>query len=227
MNAGALLLCGGRGARLGLGVEKPLAPLAGRPLFTWSLEALERCAAVAGVVVVGPAARLRDLLAASGLAPRKIVAWVEGGRERQDSVRRGLAALPPAFDLVLVHDCARALVTPELIARVAADATQHGAAIAAVPVQDTLKRARLGVIEDTVPRAGLWCAQTPQGFRRDWLAAAHESAQGRATDDAALVEAAGHPVHLTEGDALNLKITTARELGLAEAWLAARHEAAS
>jgi 2-C-methyl-D-erythritol 4-phosphate cytidylyltransferase len=227
VNAGALLLCGGRGERLGLAIEKPLAPLAGRPLFTWSLEALERCAAIAGIVMVGPAARLRDLLAASGLGAGKIVAWAEGGRERQDSVRRGLAALPPGFDLVLVHDCARALVTPELIARVAADAAQHGAAIAAVPVQDTLKRARLGVIEDTVPRAGLWCAQTPQGFRRDWLATAHESARGQATDDAALVEAAGHPVHLTEGDPLNLKITTARELSLAEAWLAARQAAAS
>jgi len=215
----ALLLCAGRGERLGLGVDKALAPLAGRPLFAWSLETLERSAAVHRVVVVGPVRRLRDALAACGLAARKIVGWVEGGRERQESVARGLAALPDDATLVVVHDAARALVTTDLVSRVVADALQHGAALAAVPLADTLKQGRLGAVERTVPRAGLWCAQTPQAFRRDWLTAAHAGGIRGATDDAALIEALGHPVRLVEGDALNLKITTPRDLELAEAWL--------
>jgi 2-C-methyl-D-erythritol 4-phosphate cytidylyltransferase len=222
VSTAAILLCAGRGERLGAGVEKALAPLAGRPLFAWSLEALERCVAVDGVVVVGPVRRLQEALAATGLGAGKVVAWTEGGRERQDSVARGLRALPAGFDLVAVHDAARALVTPELVARVVADAVAHGAAIAAVPLADTLKRVSLGRIEDTVPRAALWCAQTPQVFRREWLEAAHGQVRAAATDDAALVEALGHPVHVTEGDALNLKITTAQDLALAEAWLVRR-----
>ena len=225
MTTAAILLCAGRGERLGAGVEKALAPLAGRPLFLWGLEALERCAAVGGIVVVGPVRRLQDALAATGFGPGKVVAWAEGGRERQDSVARGLRALPPGFDLVAVHDSARALVTPELVARVVADAVTHGAAIAAVPLEDTLKRASLGRIEDTVPRAALWRAQTPQVFRREWLEAAHGApaaggARNAITDDAVLVEAQGHAVYITEGDPLNFKITTARDLALAGAWLA-------
>jgi len=216
----AILLCAGRGERLGAGVEKALAPLAGRPLFLWSLEALERCAAVDGIVVVGPVRRLQDVLAATGFGPGKVVAWTEGGRARQDSVARGLRALPAGFDLVAVHDSARALIAPALVARVVADAVTHGAAIAAVPLEDTLKRASLGRIEDTVPRAALWRAQTPQVFRREWLEAAHGQARSAATDDAALVEALGHAVFITAGDALNFKITTAQDLALAGAWLA-------
>ena len=91
-----------------------------------------------------------------------------------------------------------------------------------VPLEDTLKRASLGRIEDTVPRAALWRAQTPQVFRREWLEAAHGQARSAATDDAALVEALGHAVFITEGDALNFKITTAQDLALAGAWLARR-----
>jgi 2-C-methyl-D-erythritol 4-phosphate cytidylyltransferase len=219
VNVTALLLCGGRGERLGLPVAKSMAPLAGRPLFAWSLEALERCEPVRSIVVVGPGARLRETLAAGGWSAARVVAWIEGGRERQESVARGLAALPPECDTVLVHDSARALLEPELAARVIADALTHGAAIAAVPLADTLKRASLDVIEDTVPRASLWCAQTPQVFRRDWLEEAHRAAPKNATDDALLVEALGKRIHLTPGDPLNFKITTPRDLELAEAWL--------
>ena len=219
MGVAAILLGAGRGERLGLGVDKALAPLAGRPLFAWSLEALQRCEAVQGIVVVGPSKPLRDALGASGHAPARIVAWVEGGKERRDSVARGLAALPAEVTHVAIHDSARALVSAELVARVIADALEHGAAIAARPLADTLKRASLQMVEDTVPRAALWCAQTPQVFRRDWIEDAHRSIQGEATDDSMLVEATGHRVRLTPGDPLNFKITTPRDLELAEAWL--------
>jgi 2-C-methyl-D-erythritol 4-phosphate cytidylyltransferase len=222
MSAGAILLCAGRGERLGIGEHKALVPLAGRPLFAWSLETLERVPAIEGIVVVGPARRLQEALAPGGFRPSRVVAWCEGGRERQDSVARGLEALPARFTLVVVHDCARALASVELVTRVVADALQHGAAIAAVALEDTLKRATLETVDDTVPRAGLWRAQTPQAFRRDWLASGHREVAGRATDDAALVEAVGHAVHLTPGETTNFKVTTREDLELAEAWLAHR-----
>jgi 2-C-methyl-D-erythritol 4-phosphate cytidylyltransferase len=219
VSVAALLLCAGKGERLGSATDKALAPLAGRPLFAWSLEALERSGAIHAVVVVGPPRRLQEALAGCGIAAAKVTAWVEGGRQRQDSVAQGLGALPEGCTCVAVHDAARALVSPELIGRVVADALAHGAAIAAVPVADTLKRATLERVDATVPRAGLWCAQTPQAFRRDWLEAAHAAGVAGATDDAALVEALGHPVHLTRGEPSNFKITTAQDLELAEAWL--------
>ena len=134
----------------------------------------------------------------------------------------GLAALPDEFELVAVHDSARALVTPDVVRRVIADALDGGAAIASVPLEDTLKRGALRVVEQTVPRAGLFRAQTPQAFRRDWLVAAHREAHGIATDDAALLEAQGRRVRLSDGDPLNFKITTPADLALAEAWIAAR-----
>jgi len=223
VSTAAILLCAGKGERLGASVEKAFVPLGGRPLFTWSLEALESCGAIDAIVVVGPVAKLKDVMAASGIAPRKILAWTEGGKERQHSVGRGLHALPEDVTHVAVHDCARALVQPELIARVVADAREHGAAIAACAVEDTLKRVSLGAIEQTVPRAGLWRAQTPQVFRRDWLLEAHAAAgKTVATDDAALVEALGKRVHVTPGVASNLKITTPEDLALAESWLQTR-----
>ena len=197
--------------------------------FLWGLEALERCAAVDGIVVVGPVRRLQDVLAATGFAPGKVVAWTEGGRARQDSVARGLRALPPGFDLVAVHDSARALVTPALVARVVADAVTHGAAIAAVPLEDTLKRASLGRIEDTVPRAALWRAQTPQVFRREWLEAAHGAPPPRPAGRAPRSPTTRcwwrrWATRCSSPRAIrsNFKITTAQDLALAGAWLARR-----
>lgn len=218
---GAILLCAGKGERLDRG-EKALVPLCGRPMFAWSLAAFERTAAIEGIVVVGPAKRLQAALALAAISCAKIVAWTEGGRERQDSVARGLQALPAGFDVVAVHDAARALVTEELIGRVVAATLECGAAIAALPLDDTLKRATLDSIDDTVPRAGLWRAQTPQVFRREWLEAAHRDTVGRATDDAALLEAAGRRVQLVRGEASNFKITSPEDLELAEAWLQRR-----
>ena len=219
MSVAAILLAAGKGSRLGAPVEKGIVALAGRPLFAWSLEALQKTAAIEAIVVVGPVARMKDALAASGCSADRIVAWCEGGRERQQSVALGLSAVPPGLDLILVHDAARALVTPSLIARCIGDALAHGAAIAAAPLEDTIKRVTLKKVETTVPRAGLWRVQTPQVFRRDWLQAAHAAATGIATDDAGLLEAIGKPIHVTASDGINFKITTPADLALAEAWL--------
>jgi 2-C-methyl-D-erythritol 4-phosphate cytidylyltransferase len=149
-----------------------------------------------------------------------------GGAERFESVANALALVRDDCDHVAIHDAARPCLAPELIDAVFTSAAKTGAALLAVPVGDTLKRADdRGKVEATVPRAGLWLAQTPQVFRRDWLmdAYARRASLGQGvTDDAQLVEAAGHPVWLVTGSSGNIKITTREDLALAEAILKSR-----
>jgi 2-C-methyl-D-erythritol 4-phosphate cytidylyltransferase len=151
---------------------------------------------------------------------------VHGGNERFDSVANALAHLPADADFVAIHDSVRPCVTAEQIGEVFAKAAETGAALLAVPVSDTVKRVDdKRKVQGTLPRQGLWLAQTPQVFRRDWLEAAYA---GRAqlkqaiTDDAQLIEAAGHPVVVVEGSPSNLKITTRGDLSLADAILKSR-----
>lgn len=227
MGAVALLLAAGRGERLGHALPKAFVPLAGRPLLVWACEALAAAPEVEGVIPVVPAGaltRARSLLAVARSAG-KLRAPVVGGAERQDSVRAGVAALPPETDLVLVHDAARALVRPAAVSRVLREAARSGAAILAAPVRDTIKRVADGRVLETPARGALWAAQTPQVFRCEILreALAKAAADGfRATDDAELVERLGVPVHVVEGDPDNWKLTHPGDLAAAEAWLALR-----
>jgi 2-C-methyl-D-erythritol 4-phosphate cytidylyltransferase len=151
---------------------------------------------------------------------------VTGGAERFDSVANALAVVRDDCDCVAIHDAARPCLTAELIDTVFGAAARTGAALLAVPVSDTLKRSDdQGRVEATLPRRGLWLAQTPQVFRRDWLADAYarRASLGRdVTDDAQLVEAAGHPVYLVTGSTGNIKITTREDLALAAAVLKSR-----
>jgi 2-C-methyl-D-erythritol 4-phosphate cytidylyltransferase len=150
----------------------------------------------------------------------------DGGKERFESVANALALVKEEAEFVAIHDAARPCVTSESIDAVFAGAVKTGAAMLAVPVTDTIKRADdKGRVRETVPRQGLWLAQTPQVFRRDWLieAYAKRSQLGNAiTDDAQLIEAIGHPVYLLQGSTGNIKITTREDLSLAEAILKAR-----
>jgi 2-C-methyl-D-erythritol 4-phosphate cytidylyltransferase len=222
MRVAALVLAAGRGERLGASVPKAFLPLAGRPLVVRAIEALAAWPEVERIVPVVPAADLarfaalpRDFAGADRLADA-----VVGGAERQDSMRAGLAALPAGIELVAVHDAARPLVRPEDVGRVIAAAARTGAALLAVPVRDTLKRVRDGRVEETLPRAACWAAQTPQVFRVALLREALAKAEAEgvvATDDAQLVERLGAPVEIVEGDAGNLKITWPEDLALAEA----------
>ena len=196
--------------------------LGGRPLLAWSLQACEQSSAVDSVVLVVRAEAIeatRAQLAPLGLT--KLQHLCEGGEERVDSVRAGLAALPEGTELVAIHDAARPLVSAALIDRVIAAATADGAALAALPVRDTLRRAGQGGSSTTVDRRDLYQAQTPQAFRVELIRRAYETlaAQGDAiatiTDDAQLVEGLGHPVRLVEGEAANFKVTTPEDLELA------------
>jgi len=230
MRTAALVLAAGRGERLGHRLPKGFVPLAGRPLLLHALAALEAVAEIERVVPVLPAGafgRYRAALSGAGPAGawRKLAEPVAGGRERQDSMRAGLAALPAGVELVAVHDAARPLVGADAVRRVIAAARETGAAILALPVRDTIKRVRDGRIVETPPRAECWAAQTPQVFRVEILreALARADAAGRlATDDAELVEALGVAVRIVAGEPGNLKITGPEDLWLAERILAAR-----
>lgn len=206
---------GGRGVRMGR--KKQDIRVGTRPVLRWTLDVLEATGEVEGVVVAVPAEdvgawrrRLRGC--------RKVRAVVAGGSERQESVARGLAAVPPAAPWILVHDGARPCITPELVRRVVEATRAHGAATAALPIAETLKRGAEGWVKETVPRDGLWAIQTPQGFRADLLREAHRRASADGvlgTDDAALVERLGAGVRLVPGLPGNVKITRPEDLPLA------------
>jgi len=153
---------------------------------------------------------------------------VMGGAERFESVANAIAKLNLAAEFVAIHDAVRPCLTAELIDAVFAAAASHGAAMLGVPIADTVKTADAQKkVTGTVPRDGLWLAQTPQVFRRDWLVDAYAQRatfQGTITDDAQLIEAGGHPVHLVAGESTNIKITTKADLQLAEAILKSRPE---
>lgn len=219
----AIVVAAGKGERFGKG-DKVLLPLAGQPVLAHVLDAIERAESVKTVVIVTGSPRLREIevMIQSGRWPKARDVVIGGGR-RQDSVAAGLRRLPSTTDLVLIHDGARPLVTPDLLDRCAA-AAGPDAVIAATPVTDTLKRVSPdGRILETVPREALWAAQTPQVYPRDRLVTAmhHPAFRDQThTDEAALFEALGWPVTVIPGDPNNIKITWPGDLVRAEAILA-------
>ncbi|GAA5202189.1 2-C-methyl-D-erythritol 4-phosphate cytidylyltransferase [Rugosimonospora acidiphila] len=214
-----LVPAAGLGVRLGPGGPKALRLLSGEPLL---VHAVRRVAAagVGCVVVAAPPSEVeavRELL--SGVATATVVA---GGATRQHSVSAALAAVPANFEIILVHDAARALTPPSLIVEVAeAVRGGHDAVIPVLPVVDTIKEVSAsGAVVGTVDRSVLRAVQTPQGFRRRVLAAAHAAAVDEHTDDAGMVEKLGITVHCVPGDEAAMKITRPVDLVIAEALLA-------
>jgi 2-C-methyl-D-erythritol 4-phosphate cytidylyltransferase len=205
-----------------MGRKKQDIKVGTRHVLRWTLDVFEATGEVEGVVVAVPPEdvqswrrRLRGC--------RKVRAVVAGGIERQASVARALAAVPSTAPWVLVHDGVRPCITPGLVRRVVEAMRAHGAAIAALPVAETLKRGAEGWVKETVPRDGLWAIQTPQGFRTELLREAHRRATADGilgTDDAALVERLGIPVRLVPGLPGNVKITRPEDLPLARRLLA-------
>jgi len=221
MKASAIIVAAGSGVRLGLNEPKAFTDLAGVSLIARSLRTLSSVQAIGEAVVTAPAgmeAAMRAQAAISGLRiPVKITA---GGAERQDSVRTALELVSAEAEIVVVHDAARPFATPAIFTACIEAAARSGGAVAAMALADTLKRAENGVITGTMPRAGLWQAQTPQAFRRRLLAEAHARAvreQIQATDDASLVERLGATIEIVQGSPLNLKITTPDDLRIAAA----------
>lgn len=215
MIVAAVLVAAGSGDRLGADGPKAFVPVAGRSLLEHAAGRFAAHAGVRDLVIVAPAAQTT---VAAGLVPHAVV--VPGGRTRQESVARGLAALAGDVDTVLVHDVARAFVPAAVIGRVlAALAAGASAVVPTVPVRDTVRRvaALTGELGPTVDRSGLCAVQTPQGFRRATLDAAHATADPNATDDASLVEALGEQVVAVPGAEEAFKVTVPLDLALAEA----------
>jgi 2-C-methyl-D-erythritol 4-phosphate cytidylyltransferase len=229
---GVVVPAAGSGRRLGGGGAKALVPLAGRALLVHAVAAMDANRRVAAVVVVGHPDALEataKLLAEEGVA--KLAAVVAGGPTRQASVAAGLRALPPGPGYVAVHDAARPLVAPGAVDRLLAalqEAEADGVAgvVPGLPVVDTVRRVdAAGRSGGVVDRERLRAMQTPQLFVRLILEEAHRLALRdgvEGTDEAALVELAGHPVQVVPGDPENLKVTTPLDLAVAEALLARR-----
>ncbi|MEM8864726.1 MAG: 2-C-methyl-D-erythritol 4-phosphate cytidylyltransferase [Planctomycetota bacterium] len=213
-----IIVAAGKSTRFGGAYKKPFAPLAGRAVWLHSAERFMNRDDVARVIVVVSEEDREEFNRKFGANVAILgLSVCNGGAERADSVAAGLALVEDA-DFVAIHDAARPCVTDKEIDRLFAKVKETGAGLLATPVASTLKRATgEQTVEETVPRQGLWAAQTPQAFRRDWLEAAYQQPErSQATDDAQLVEQLGHPVSLVEGSSLNLKITTRADLKLAE-----------
>jgi 2-C-methyl-D-erythritol 4-phosphate cytidylyltransferase/2-C-methyl-D-erythritol 2,4-cyclodiphosphate synthase len=210
------------------GSDKLAAPIGGRPLLAWTLERLAAAPEIARIVVVTAADRLAALAVADWL-PAAVIDVVAGGPRRQESVAAGVARLalePGGRDpgrLILVQDGARPLVSAELVAAVAAATREHGAAIPVLALAETVKRVVDGRIVETLDRATLGTAQTPQGVRRDLLEQAYAAFPPDGpvtfTDEAALLEACTISVHAVPGDPMNLKVTVPQDVARAEAAL--------
>jgi 2-C-methyl-D-erythritol 4-phosphate cytidylyltransferase/2-C-methyl-D-erythritol 2,4-cyclodiphosphate synthase len=222
VHVSAIITAAGRGTRFGAGQPKQLFALAGKPILQWSIEAFTRSASIEEIVVALPTELAAD-------PPRylrtssKRIEIVEGGNRRQDSVARAFRYVDGGAEIVVVHDAARPLITEDLIRRTVDAAREFGAAIAALPARDTVKRADAhGMIAATLPREEIFLAQTPQAFRVEVLRAALALNTADATDEAMLAEQAGHRVRLVNGDPRNMKITTPDDLEVAESLVGGR-----
>jgi 2-C-methyl-D-erythritol 4-phosphate cytidylyltransferase len=212
----ALLVAAGRGERLGTGGPKAFVMLGGRPMLEWSIDALSAVDEVDRIVVALP----------PGVHAPAGTIGVPGGEQRSHSVRAALREAGGA-DVVIVHDAARPMITPEIVQDCLDTLAAHDCdgAIAAVPVTDTIKESRGEEVVRTLDRSALWAVQTPQAFHRDALERAldrDDAELAAATDDASLVESSGGTVRLVRAPRENLKVTTPLDLRLAELLLAAR-----
>ena len=228
MTTAAVIVAAGRGERM-KGAEdlppKQLRLVAGKPVLSYSVEFFDRLTVIDCIsVVTRPELQEAIKKAGVGATTRKPLVWAKGGARRQDSSRNGVLALPDDVDLVAIHDAVRPFPPERATLEAIAAARECGGAILAVPVADTVKRAdESGHIVETVDRAGLWLAQTPQVFQRRLLMEAFETAEKRGialTDEASAFELMGWPVRIIPGTLTNLKITTREDLARAEAYAA-------
>ena len=222
MKVGAIIPAAGRGKRIGASVPKQFLEIQGKPLLHHTLTVFASCKLIDYVVLVMPRADV-DEMGEDWLNKYEIVREVVvGGEQRQDSVYNGFNSLEEGTDIVVVHDGVRPFTTPQMITATVEAAQQHGAAITAIPVSDTVKQAADGFVKQTVPRDGLWRVQTPQAFQRGLLQQAFKKAKKDSyygTDEGSLVEYLGERVKIVPGSELNIKITRKEDLILGETLL--------
>jgi 2-C-methyl-D-erythritol 4-phosphate cytidylyltransferase len=217
----ALIVAAGKGTRMGLNLDKLFLELAGWPVVAHTWRRFDSADVMDELILV-----IRDGMQGAfqklgqQLKPRKPFRLVAGGRERQDSVWNGLAALSPATEIVAIQDAARPCTSPDLIAATIQAARQTGAAVAAQPVTDTIKESADGkIIERTLDRSRLWAVQTPQAFRVEIIRRALDTVRQQnllVTDDTAACELIGQPVQLVPSAAPNPKVTRPEDLAYVE-----------
>lgn len=227
LNCSVVVVAAGTASRM-QGIDKVLAALGGIPVLVRTLKVFQRCADVGEIVVV----TREDLLVeisdlCKDYSLDKVSKIVVGGVERMLSVRAGLREVNREAQLIAIHDGARPFLSDKVLGEVLCQACRSGAAAPAIPVNDTIKRAENGIVQETVDRSALWAIQTPQVFQADLIRAAVEKAaqeNAKVTDDCSVVERLGMKVVLTEGDRQNIKVTTPFDLILGEAILKERGE---
>ena len=220
---GAVLV--GAGASRRMGFDKLWCLLSGQPVIKYGLEVDATSRRIDRVALVVASERLGEARALAETVGDSVVACV-GAAQRRASVACGLALLNDCAWIV-VHDAARPFLTEELIGRGLEAARESGAAVAALPVRDTIKRVANGLVLETLARSQIWSVQTPQVFRADLLRCALQRPDQDVTDEATLVERMGGQVHVFPGSDANIKITMPSDLELAEAWLALGRQAAA
>ena len=222
MKVGAIIPAAGRGKRIGASVPKQFLEIQGKPLLHHTLTVFASCKLIDYVVLVMPRADV-DEMGEDWLNKYEIVRQVVvGGEQRQDSVYNGFNSLEEGTDIVVVHDGVRPFTTPQMIIATVEAAQQHGAAITAIPVSDTVKQAADGFVKQTVSRDGLCRVQTPQAFQRRLLQQAFKKAKKDSyygTDEGSLIEYLGERVRIVPGSELNIKITRKEDLVLGESLL--------
>jgi len=221
----AIIVAAGSGKRMGQSTKKQFLSIGSKPILAYTLDVFDSIDRVNRIILVIPRGWetycQKEII--EKYAYRKEIELIEGGARRQDSVACGLALVPFDYEIVVIHDGVRPFVTRRMVVQSIAEARKFGACIVAVPVTDTIKMAtRKGIIERTVPRQYLWRVQTPQTFRLSLIKKAYAKAMKDrfyGTDDAQLVERIKKPVRVIPGDYRNIKITTRKDLVLAESIL--------
>lgn len=218
----AVIVAAGNSTRMGEGINKQMVMLGSMPVLAHSIRAFERCVSVNEIIVVTKSENIMDVGAmAEEFELSKVRCVVAGGATRQESVAKGIEACDEKAQYYIIHDGARPFVSEEVVASVIESALIHGAAAAAVPVKDTVKRVNPDMkIEETVDRSNLYLVQTPQMFRADTYRMSLKQAIHMGldlTDDCQLFERSGHPVYLCRGDYSNIKITTPEDIAIARA----------
>lgn len=219
----AVIPAAGSGKRMGGNISKQYLEIACKPVIIHTLQVFQNAPFVNEIILVSPSEDIpysHNLIDKYGIT--KVSAVIEGGTERQFSIKNGLEAIASAADIVIVHDGVRPFIKMEILEASVNTALQYGAALVAVPVKDTVKKVEKGSVTETVSRENLWLAQTPQTFTYELIMDAYKKAflEGIiGTDDASLVEALGREVRIVMGSYDNIKITTPEDLLFAEAIL--------
>lgn len=221
MKTEAIIAAGGKGERFGEKNPKQFYYLAGKPILCWTIFQFEKCKKVDKIILVVPQGmeKWTEKLIFPIYKFRKIKEITEGGKERNESVLKGLKKVDEDTNLVIIHDGVRPLISSSLIEKVIDETEKYGAVTPGLPAKETLKKIKEGWVKETLKRKEIYSIQTPQGFWKSLILEAYQKVEKsgwRASDDATLVEKLGHKVKVTLGEEANIKITTPLDVEIAE-----------